>query len=101
VSSDGQGGVLVTGTFRGAVDLGQGTVSSQSYDIFVMKLGSTGQTSWVRTYGGLSDEWGNDIAGDGQGGALVTGFFALTANLGQGTAVSKGASDIFVMRLTH
>jgi hypothetical protein len=100
VGGDGQGGALVTGGFNGTVDLGQGNVTSASgFDLYVTRLDSTGQTSWVRTYSGTNDDLGNGIATDGQGGALVAGDYGGTIDLGAGTVTAKGLRDCFVTRL--
>jgi hypothetical protein len=100
VGVDGQGGALVTGGFDGTVDLGQGNVSSSGgFDFYVTRLDSAGQTSWVRTYSGNGNDFGNGIASDGQGGAWVAGNYGGSIDLGTGTVNAQGLRDSFVTRL--
>jgi Beta-propeller repeat len=106
VAVDGNGNVLVTGMFAGAVDFGGGPLQADAAgDVFVAKYAAQGGTHlWSRAWGGnLSTDTGAGIAVDGSD-VVVTGSFqsssAYPADLGGGPTVSAGERDVFVAKYT-
>jgi len=104
VAVDASGNVHVTGeTFSpGWVADGWDTSHNGSYDVFVAKLGPTGQHVWSTYLGGSSADKGEGIAVDGGGHVYVTG---LTASVGWvfggfDTTYNGGTFDAFVARVT-
>jgi hypothetical protein len=95
IAADGQGGVYVTGSFPevGATFAGKSLNSVGSGDVFVAAYAaSDGTGRWAISGGSPSDDGGQGIATDGQGGVYVTGSF-------QGSALglsSAGGTDAFV-----
>ena len=66
-------------------------------DIFVLKLNSSGDIVWKKTFGGSSNEWGHSIISTSDYGIVVTG--GKYSNDGDFSGMNKGGSDIFVMKL--
>jgi hypothetical protein len=100
VAIDGQGNVLVTGSFEGKVDFGGKQVVSQGMgDIFVAKLDPTGKVIWSWTAGGPGPDLGYDVTTDPKGYVYVTGYFSGTVTLTGQTMVSNGQQDLFVVKL--
>jgi len=90
------GGYILTGGTR--TDDGEfGGMNKYSSDIFVMKLNSSGETVWKRTYGGNSDDYGRSITNTNDNGYVLTGYTG--SNDGDFIGMNKGYSDIFVMKL--
>ena len=90
ISNTPDGGVIVTGGFKGRVTFSRGQaeettiISEGTGDIFVAKFGPDGQLKWVRQAGGDRLDGGHSIAATPDDGAVVTGFFEETATFGQG-----------------
>lgn len=110
VTVDNDGGVYVTGSFKGTVDFDHSTgvalhtATSTDGDIFVLKYDHNGDLLWVKTIGGAGGEnSGNAITLDAAGNVLVTGHFSGTADFdadaGVETRTSAGMSDFFVLKL--
>ena len=108
LAMDGGGNVYVTG---GSIENWNGPggenplhAYSGSYDVFVLKLDSSGSYQWHTFYGASSTEMGGGIVTDGRGGIYVTGFSSATWN-GPGEQSplhahsSPGYYDIFVLKL--
>jgi hypothetical protein len=99
VDVDGAGNALVTGHFQGTVNFGgDNLVSLGQNEIFVAKYNSAGTHQWSQRFGGPLGEIGNDIAVDGWGNALVTGYFQGTVDFGGGELTSAGGFDVFVAK---
>jgi hypothetical protein len=75
IATDGEGNVLVAGSFSGTADFGGGPLTAAGgADMFVAKLDSTGQPIWSRhmDHFGLREE-ARDIEVDGAGNVTVLG----------------------------
>ncbi|MBL7963542.1 MAG: hypothetical protein JNM31_06825 [Flavobacteriales bacterium] len=108
VAIDASNHVIVTGMFRGTVDvdLGPGVanlVTNASTDAFVVKYSPAGALLWARQLGGTVADEGRCVAVDAFDNVIVTGFFGGTADLdpGPGTlnVATNGVQDIFVVKL--
>lgn len=107
IASDTAGNLYVAGAYHGSATFGSHAVSSHSnsLDLFVGKLSSTGQWLWVQSAGGPLDDRALAIAVDSNANVYITGqFFATTqsqggATFGQTTLSTKGLGDIFVAKL--
>ncbi|MCC6698654.1 MAG: SBBP repeat-containing protein, partial [Candidatus Hydrogenedentes bacterium] len=114
IAVDGSGNVFVTGYFTGTVDFDPGagtyslTSSSNSIDIFVLKLDSSGAFIWACGLGcpdvaGNHDDRGHAIAADASGNVYVTGRYHNTVDFDPGAGTqnltSNGNNDIFVCKL--
>jgi hypothetical protein len=100
VAVDGGDNVLVTGEFRGTADFGGGPLTSAgNEDIFVARYNAGGTHQWSRRFGdAYFAQAGFDVAADADGGAVVTGWFWGTADLGGGMLVSAGEKDAFIAK---
>ncbi len=71
VTTDGVGGVYVTGETRGDLN---GVENAGSNDAFIVKYDQAGQEVWTELLGSGESEYGRDILFDGAGGVIVTGW---------------------------
>jgi Tfp pilus assembly protein PilZ len=100
IAVDSSDNFYVTGFFSSTVDFGSGDITSAgSYDIFVLKLNSSGTFQWVNTFGGTGGDRGIDIAIDSSDNVYIIGDFSSTVNFGGGDITSAGSTDIFVLKL--
>ena len=108
VAVDVAGNVYLTGTFQETMDLdpGPGTAfltSPGSFDVFAVKLNSSGDFIWAKQFRGGGYDEARGIAVDGAGNVVITGSFEDTADFdpGPGTAnlTSAGSYDAFVVKL--
>ena len=105
---DGSGNVYVTGYSYATWDGDGGAAPLHAYsggfDIFVLKLTSSGAYQWHTFYGSAgAGEFGQGIAVDGSGNVYVTGESDATWNGDGGAAplhAYSSSSDIFVLKLT-
>jgi len=75
--------VYAAGTFNGVVDFGASEVQVQNflgtnnngYDIFVLKLNTSGGLVWAKSMGGAGQDEARDIALDGDENVYTTGEF--------------------------
>ncbi|MFO0815210.1 MAG: SBBP repeat-containing protein [Gemmatales bacterium] len=82
---DVAGNIYASGSFNGTVDFDPGTsISSKSsagsYDIFVLKLTSSGNYSWDETFGGIGNDNSSGIAVDAAGTIHLAGSYQGTVN---------------------
>ena len=108
VTTDAADNVIVTGFFRGSVDvdLGPGVTTlstGAATDAFVVKYAATGALLWARQLGGTTADEGHGVAVDGSGNVVFTGFYSGTVDLDPGTGVqtstAAGLQDVFVVKL--
>lgn len=93
--------VFAVGTFSGAVRLGGQPLSSVGgEDVFVARLGLTGQVRWVRRFGGPAADKGEALALGGDGSLVVVGGFSGAASFSGLTFQSEGGVDCFVVKLS-
>ena len=108
IAADASGNALVTGAFSGTVSFATSpvpttVVSAGLTDVFVAKFAaSTGTCAWVVPAGGSSYDYGNALAVDAGGNALVTGYFTNRATFANSPPVlsltAAGAADVFVAK---
>jgi hypothetical protein len=98
------GDVAITGSFRGAMNFGNGTKSSfGDDDIFVAVLrGGDGSAVWSSRHGYGTADVGYGIAFDRAGNVLVTGSFSsMSGGVTFGGATwSANGNDIFLAKLS-
>jgi len=90
------GGYVLTGETR-SNDNDFNGMSKGSVDIFVIKLNSSGETVWKKTFGGSINEGGQSITTTNDGGYVLTGY--TTSNDGDFSGMNKGNYEIFVIKL--
>ncbi|XXX74314.1 hypothetical protein WMF30_42385 [Sorangium sp. So ce134] len=100
VAVDGAGNVVVTGSFREQVTIGESVrTSAGDKDILVIRLDENGFLQWCEDYGDDADQEGASVAADLAGNLLVTGFFGGSIELGDKLRQATGAADAFVIKL--
>ena len=100
IAVDSSGNSYITGSFQGTVDFGSGDITPSGFDdIFVLKVNPSGTFQWVSTFGGTSNDVGEDIAVDSSGNSYITGSFQGTVDFGGGNVTSAGGADIIVLKL--
>ena len=101
VAVDNYGNIVVTGKFQNTADFGGGPLMSTSVfgpDVFMAKYSASGGYLWSRALGA---EYGvsNNVAIDGNGDIVLTGYFIGAASFGgQPISSAGGSMDIFVAK---
>lgn len=99
VAVDASGNVLVTGLFRGTVNIGGGNLLSAGIDdIFMAKYSSSGVHQWSKRFGGTLSDLGFSVTTDALENVFLTGWFNGTVDFGGGALVSAGTEDIVLAR---
>ena len=100
ITADSSGNSYTTGEFTSTTNFGGGNVANNGgFDIFVLKLNSSGTFQWVQTYGGTSNDRGQNIQLDSSNNPIIVGQFQETTDFGSGNITSSGSTDIFVLKL--
>ncbi len=102
VAMDASDNVIIGGLFSSLdLDLGGGIlVNRGSNDVFIGKFDPDGNYLWSQTIGGTASDTLTGVASDSSNDVLVAGFFdSGVLNLGGGTFVNSGGSDIFVGKI--
>lgn len=99
VATDQAGNVYVAGIFTDQAVFGTDTLRTNNYsDLFIIKYDANGNQLWVRSAGGLSNEFVEDITVDAVGNLYVAGSFQLTATFGTQSITSSGGLDAFLVK---
>ena len=96
--------IYATGGFQGTAFFDTDTVVGYGGDdAFVTKYDSAGNEQWVINAGGNGNDWGNDITGTPDGGALyITGAFSSSVfHFGTQTISNNGGTDMYIAMLTQ
>jgi hypothetical protein len=101
VAVDAGGNVVVTGDFKGTMDMGGGLMLNPSVwgNVFVGKLSAAGTHLWSWDVGNVDfEDVGNAIAVDGSGNVVVAGICRGTADFGGGALQCDVVGDLFVAK---
>lgn len=101
---DFSGQVLLTGDYTGTVDLDPGAatvaaITTGQTDVFMVQLDASGNYVWGKTFGGSSFDHCADVAVNGSGEIILTGYFAGTCDFEPGsgsTTVTASSTDFYV-----
>jgi hypothetical protein len=100
VDYDSNQNLIVTGTFAGEIDFGDGPrQSSGEKDIFVLKFDPFGELLWSRTFGNERDQMVRDVAVDEDDDIWLVGAFSGSLSFGGPSLNSSGTRDGFVVEL--
>jgi uncharacterized delta-60 repeat protein len=86
VQQTSDGGYIVAGGAGGI----SGDLGFTSGDVWVLKLSSTGDVTWQKTYGGGRTDWAQSVQQTSDGGYIIAGY---TYSFGAGT------DDFWVLKL--
>ena len=100
VAFDASGNVYAVGTFSGTLDFGGGSVIATNDDVFVVKLGPSGNHLWSRRYGDAAQQEANSVAVDSAGNVIVVGGMQGAMQVGDTTLTSAGGRDVFAFKLS-
>jgi Beta-propeller repeat len=102
VGVDATGNVLIAGSFEGSINLGGVTLDSAgNKDVFLAKLGSTGNLTWQKRFGDPNDQVVTGFAVDSLGGALVAGRFQGKIDFdGNAYTAPANGTQLFVAKYT-
>jgi hypothetical protein len=96
---DGDGSIVVAGSFRRSIDFGAGPLVAATDDLFVAKLAPDGSQLWSRRFGANVEPHVESIAVGERGDIVLAGDFKGTLDLGAEVLVSEDAADAFVAKL--
>ncbi|MEY3049310.1 MAG: hypothetical protein RL365_1348 [Bacteroidota bacterium] len=108
---DGQGDIVLTGSFYGTTDFDPGngvynltcSGTAVNSDVYVCKLNTNGDFIWAKQIGGIGYDFGNDITFDNSDNLYITGQFNGTCDFDPGfntfNLTSIGGSDVFILKL--
>lgn len=114
IATDSSGNTYVTGSFSGAtISFGTTTLTNTmtgTSDVFIAKLDDSGVWSWALSGGGVSDDWGADIAVTSDGYIYVVGAFTAipdsinenerSAQFGSNELSGSGQIDVFAAKIS-
>lgn len=109
IAVDGEGNILITGTFTQTTTIGSFTLSgaSDQLEVFIAKLSPDGTVLWAQSCGGIDNDYAYSIAVDLENNVVVTGQFKGTAQFGGTTLISlldddfsEPSYDIFIAKLS-
>jgi len=91
--------VFVTGSISGKAKFHKSELYSRGGgDIYVTKYTPEGIPIWIKTFGGVLDDFASAITGDPEGNLYITGIFTDSAQFDEITLQTKG-TDLFVAKL--
>lgn len=93
VNKDGD--VYLSGTFAGTVSFDETVLVAEGpEDAFIALFDSGGRLEWVRSGGGVGHDWGQSLAVDEEGNALMLGKFHQMARFGKIELRAPGSEDL-------
>lgn len=102
IAADGGGNLILTGTFRGQLDLGGAPLNAAgggtTMDTFVAKLGPDGAHLWSKRLGTMNVYAFPAVTVDSGGNVIAADPFLGQVDLGGGLLTSQGSQDIFVVK---
>ena len=115
IATDSSGNTYVTGSFSGStISFGTTTLTNTmtgTSDVFIAKLDDSGVWSWALSGGGVSDDWGADIAVTTDGYIYVVGAFTAipdsinenerSAEFGSTELSGSGQIDVFAAKISN
>ena len=102
---DSNDNVIILGTFRGTVNFDNGdgggvvNYTSNDYDIFLIRLNSSGiwQSVWVTTNNGSAD--GRALAIDSNNVTYLTGSYSGSVTFGANNRTASNSNDLFIHKI--
>ncbi|MBC7862407.1 MAG: hypothetical protein IAF38_05485, partial [Bacteroidia bacterium] len=106
IAIDAAGDVYTTGHFYGTVDFdpGAGTtnlISAGGADVYVVKLNSSGNFVWAKSFGGGVTDYSLTVTTDAQNNVYTSGYFTGPSDFDPGAGVFNlsGTYSVFISKL--
>jgi len=100
IAADNAGNIFITGAYDEPIDFGTGQLSFDGiFDVFIVKLNSSGTAIWADKAGGGGDDVGLGVAIDSSGNILLAGKYTDTVYFGSTPLLNRGITDIFVTKI--
>lgn len=97
---DGQGNIVITGSFWGSVDFGGGVLrASGDRNIFLAKFNSECRHLWSRSYGNSGEQVGVAAHTDSKGSIILTSAFTGQLDFGGKPLISRGRYNVALTKL--
>ena len=93
------GGYLLVGISNSGIGGNKTAPNYGGYDIWVVKLSSTGFKSWDRTFGGSLSDYAYDVKTTEDGNYLIAGSSTSLPDANK-TSVSYGGADFWILKIT-
>ncbi len=98
---DGNGDLIVAGSFQGTIDLGGGPlVSAGKSDIFLAKLSPGGGHVWSQRFGNAEDQTVSAATVDAEGNVTLTGIIHGMVGFGGAPLAGDDLGDAFIAKLS-
>jgi hypothetical protein len=96
---DIQGNVVVSGYFKGTINFGGLTKSSNanSQDIFLVKYDNFGGLLWVQSYGGTNSDYAGSVTVTSNNDIILAASFSMSTQIGSFPFTSNGGIDALVV----
>lgn len=88
------GGYIVAG-FTGSTDVDVVTTNHGGNDAWLLKLNSAGIMEWSKTYGGIDNDYANDVVQTSDTGYLFTGY---ASSSGGDLTINHGMTDLWTVK---
>ena len=95
---DGSGNVYLCGNFNGTAVFGSKSITGNSNDGFVAAYDNSLNLNWLNQIGGSGNEDALGIVADWTSNIFVTGVFTGSADINGSILISKGSTDIFIVK---
>lgn len=110
IAVDPAGNAVITGTFRGSIDLDGAVLTSQGTapdanghlaggDVFIAKLGPGGKHLWSLRAGDPDVQEAGGVAVGTGGEVFAVGSFRGAVDLGGGPMITRGEADGYLVKL--
>jgi hypothetical protein len=99
---DSNGGLAVIGEFTGELDLGEGVVTSNGFDSFVVRFDPGGIAIWSRVFAADNEalaDYAGGIGVSGDGTVFLLGTTHGPIDFGGGQRTGNGSSDVYAASL--
>ncbi|MFM9027834.1 MAG: SBBP repeat-containing protein, partial [Bacteroidota bacterium] len=99
IATAANGETYITGWFADTSHFNDSTViSNGSFDMFIAKYDAAGTIQWVRSAGGVLDDYGNRVTLTIDGGVVLAGSFKDTISASGSQLISHGNRDALLCR---
>ncbi|MDL2262053.1 T9SS type B sorting domain-containing protein [Bacteroidales bacterium OttesenSCG-928-I21] len=99
ITTDAEGNIYITGAFSDDFSFQSTTTTSKGRkDFFVAKLNIDGNLIWLKTGGGVENDFGTGVTVDDFGNIFVVGTYNGNVSFDEHTLNSSGNDDIFFIK---